>query len=221
MCSHLEDIVRNICESTSTSEDAIISIHNYVRDNIEFGFTTKFESVTPEETIKNKIGHCNAQADLLVKMFRIAGYESRLRFVYISKKILKNAIPLPIYALLPKKLYHAVSEVKFKRWISLDSYIMPKVQFDKQMNRLVASGLEVGFGLHHKSTYNCDIHNNSFSQAMQEDLYKEDIIYNTLAEAEKKSGNKIFGVHFNSLLKPINILLNKPFSLYINRTIKR
>ena len=63
-------------------------IHDFVRDNIKFGFTKKFDLPSTLETLKFERGHCNPKATLFKEMLQMVGIEARLHFVTIKSDIL-------------------------------------------------------------------------------------------------------------------------------------
>lgn len=219
-------LVNEFKKKSKSDIDLLITIHNWVRDNIQFGFTASFETVLPEDTLKNGIGHCNAQADLMRHMLTISGFEARLAFVYIDKAILKYAIPQLIHYLLPRKLFHAVTQVNIAdKWISFDSYIFTQKQFSHQMTKLLATERQDGFGLYRTAQceWNGDI--NCFSQAKENDFNILLEVYDNLEQAinSKSNTNKLFGINFNLLLKPLTFLHHTRsdiFSRYANSCLK-
>ena len=218
----LEELVRNFKKNSSSETELLVVLHNWVRDHIKFGFTADFETVSPGDTVKNGMGHCNAQADLLCHLLTLAGFESRLAFVYIDKEILRYAIPSLIYYILPYKLFHAVTQVNLEgKWVSIDSYILTKNQFSNQMNKLVQKKKKHGFGLHINSECVWDGRNDCFSLAKNGDIDQFCQVYDNLAQAIKSSSNtnRVLGVHFNTLLKPIATISRtggSVFKRYIN-----
>lgn len=217
----LEVLVQNFKANSNSENELLILLHDWIREQIKFGFTADFEAVSPEDTVKNGMGHCNAQADLLRHLLTLAGFESRLAFVYINKEILRYAIPNLIYYILPLKLFHAVTQVHLEgKWISIDSYILSKHQFSNQKNKLVQKNKMHGFGLHSKSECVWDGRNDCFSQAQNDDFNQFCQVYDNLAQAiqNRSNTNRVLGIHFNTLLKPIatSRLGRKVFKQYIN-----
>lgn len=214
-----ESIINGLTTQANNESELLISIHDWVRDNVEFGFTVDFESVTPNKTVQHKMGHCNAQADLFRYLLVLAGFDARLSFVFINKSILKQAIPREVYFFLPNKLFHAVTQVKVSdEWVSTDSYIFTKEQFQLQQNKLIKSGASEGFGIHQKSVFEWDGKTNAFSQADDSLPFYDNIFADlTEANASKNNNNKLFGIHFNHLLKPISLSGNQYFKKYINQ----
>ncbi|WP_260258675.1 transglutaminase-like domain-containing protein [Vibrio intestinalis] len=216
-------LVQNFKDNSNSDTELLVAIHNWVREEIKFGFTADFESVCPKKTLENGVGHCNAQADLLCHLFTLAGFDARLAFVYINKEILRYSIPKLVYFFLPKKLFHAVTQVKLEgNWVSIDSYIFTKSQFSSQLNRLKQHRENFCFGLHHRSECRWDGKTDCFSQAQSADIDEFCKVYESLAQAIKSQSNtnRILGVHFSTLLKPLaakNGIGRRAFQSYINQ----
>lgn len=217
----LSEAVRLVAASHpfSTGQERCVALHDFVRDEIDFGFTTEFESVTPERTLELRRGHCNAQADLFRALLHEAGIAAQLRFVQLDKAILRYAIPDPIYFLLPRSLFHAVTQVRLANaWLNTDSYIFDCSTFGRQRNRLVSSGLRTGFGLAQDATCRWDATGNAFSQASADILTAHDPVFPSLqaAIAAHAGGNTLFGLHFNQWLSCIPHPIGRAWSRYVN-----
>jgi hypothetical protein len=159
MDDQLIRVLKSITGTAKSDSECCIAIHDYIREYIKFKFTIDFDKVSPTHTSLIQQGHCNPQADLFRELLSRAGFPSRLHFVYIDKSILLNAVPSAIYLLLPKRLYHAVTEVNVNnRWQSVDSYIFDRVTFDQQQTKLLKTDLQSGFGL--TRTSSCEWHTN-------------------------------------------------------------
>lgn len=217
----LRDTVRHVLSTQPPANDreCCIALHDFVRDEIRFGFTTSFEAITPEETLQLKRGHCNAQADLFRALLEEAGVKARLRFVYIDKRILRYAVPELIHLVLPRTLFHAVTQVSISnRWLNTDSYLFDVEGFGRQKERLARSGLPVGFGLSESATCYWDGASNAFAQAEPHVLTADDQIFSSLREVSEASAgnNTLLGIHFNTWLGCIPRPLRNAWDQYIN-----
>lgn len=207
---HLEDVLAGLPARTAfgSEQERSVAIHDFVRDEIAFGFTAGFENVTPEQTLALRRGHCNAQADLFCALLRAAGIPARLRFVGLDKRVLFGAVPLPVYYCLPATLFHAVSQVCVGgRHLHTDSYLLPPAMLLRQKQCLANSGRAVGFSLTAAASGDWDACRDSFAQAGTGDLHADDPVFATLAEAlaARAGNNRLLGIHFNrwlSLLPP-------------------
>ena len=217
----IRDALRRLedMEDFRSARDRSISIHNFVRDQIAFGFTTDFEGVSPERTLEVGRGHCNAQADLFRALLCEANIPARLRFLQIDKRVLFRAVPQPIYLCLPSTLFHAVTQVHIEgEWFSTDSYIFQPSMFIRQKKLLIQSGLPVGFGLTREASCEWDAASDSFSQASATAVHRDNPVFDTLADAlaSRAGNNALLGVHFNQWLACIPPFLCKVSERYLN-----
>jgi len=222
MDDHLARVLKSITETASSDKECCISIHNYIRDNIKFRFTIDFDKVSPNHTSLTRQGHCNPQADLFRELSSRAGFPSRLNFVYIDKNILRYAVPAVIYLLLPKRLYHAVTDVYINNgWQSVDSYIFDRITFDRQQTKLLDTDLSCGFGLRRTSICEWRADGDALCQASDEDLIGSNNKFENLAQSvmEDAGSNKCCGIHINKWLGLIPHPLKSSYELYINRLL--
>ena len=188
----------------ANERERCVALHDFVRDEIEFGFTDRFEAVAPEHTLQLKQGHCNAQADLLRALLETADIPARLRFVNLDKRILRHAVPAPLYYCLPATLFHAVTQVRqANSWLNTDSYIFSEAGFRRQHRRLIDSGLVLGYGLTRDGTCHWNATGDAFAQACPADLTAVDPIFPCLeaATAAGAGNNTLCGIHFNQWLQ--------------------
>lgn len=221
----IAETVSRLVKTRPFGEEAerCVTLHDFVRDEIAFGFTTGFESVTPESTLQLRRGHCNAQADLFRALLEAAGVAARLRFVQLDKQVLRYAVPKPVFMLLPAMLFHAVTEVHVGgEWLNTDSYIFHPDMLYRQKDKLKKAGLSIGFGLTEEATCEWDAKGDAFSQARKEDLCNSSEIYPRLetAIAEKAGNNRILGIHFNQWLGCIPGVLRRASERYLNSRIE-
>ena len=216
----------NLLEKTRPFGNEIqrcITLHDFVRDEISFGFTTGFESVSPERTLQLRKGHCNAQADLFRALLAAADIAARLRFVQLDKQVLRYAVPGPVFILLPTMLFHAVTEVNVEgKWLNTDSYIFHPDMYHQQNEKLKKSRLAVGFGLTEEATCEWDATGDAFSQARSRDLDNGSRVYPSLEDAlkEKAGNNRLLGIHFNQWLGCIPGVLQRVSERYLNSRIE-
>lgn len=217
----LHDVLAGLQARTafSSEQERCVAIHDFVRDEIAFGFTAGFESVTPAQTLALRRGHCNAQGDLFCALLRAASIPASLRFVALDKRVLFGAVPLPVYYCLPARLFHAVSQVCVGgRYLHTDSYLFPPVMLHRQKQRLAESGLTVGFGLTAAASGDWDARRDSFTQATAGDLNGNNPVFATLADAlaARTGNNRLFGIHFNRWLSLVPPVLQRFAEGYLN-----
>lgn len=225
MAASLRDTVRRLKDTKpfDSEVERAVAIHDFVRDQIRFGFTAGFETVTPEQTLYLRRGHCNAQGDLFRALLGEAGLGAYLRFVQIEKETLYGCVPVPIYLLLPDTLFHAITEVEVNGLqLSTDSYIFDMETFSSQLKKLRHSGRALGFGLHTEATCTWTARENAYSQARSGDISNDAPVFNSLEEATRsvQGNNRLLGIHFNSWLDHIPRPLKVRWESYVNSKLQ-
>jgi len=157
--------VFNLISNLETSKQKAIAIHNFVRDEILFGFNKKFYDMKASEVLEAKQGFCNNKSIIFVAMLRGAGIPCRLVYVDIDKKILNGMVD-------PRSPYvdHSYTEVFLNdKWIKLDSYITDQNMFENAQKKLKLAKENLGFGVHSNGTCFWDGENDAFSQYLKSD----------------------------------------------------
>lgn len=164
----LTKIVANARKLAPTGIPLAIALHNYVRDEIKFGFTPYFDAASPDVTLKLGVGHCNPQAWLMVELLRAAGFQARFRPSTISNDILKGV------ASTPARISHVFTEVKIDdSWLRIDSYIADPPFRDAAVRKLSAAKKTCGYGCHVSATGNWDGTKDAFSQIAESNMIIE------------------------------------------------
>ncbi len=214
----IEEIVANEKHHANNQTELAIALHNYVRDNVLFGFTPYFDAAQPIETLKLRLGHCNPQADLMVKLFREADILARFRPATINNEILLGAVTTP------RHLSHVFTEVQLnEKWLRLDSYILdPKLRINA-LERLKLDGLELGYGTHISATGEWDGKTDAYSQVATKDMILE--LHEPVENIEEfyQSSNyrhRILKVPFSTLMAPAR-LSKLTFSKLMNYRLER
>ena len=88
-------LAQRLVAGATTPEARALACFRFVRDEIHFGFTPRFDIASAEETLVFGRGHCNPQAILFASLLHAAGVEMRLHLVRISNEILAGIFPPP------------------------------------------------------------------------------------------------------------------------------
>ena len=121
----------------TTPEARALGCFRFVRDEIHFGFTPRFDLASAEETLVFGRGHCNPQAVLFASLLHAAGIEARLHVVTISNEILAGVFPPPGGP--PARLAHTFTQVWLAgEWRRLDGYIVDPLLYARALSRLRA-----------------------------------------------------------------------------------
>lgn len=166
--SSIREIVNELIKDCMIDEDKAVLIHNFVRDNILFGFNQKFYDMTASQVLLAKQGFCNNKTTLFVAMLRAASIPSRQIFVDISKEILNGILDPPT-----PYLDHSYSEVYLdKKWIKVDSYIVDSKLFKEAKKKLAEKNAILGYGVNLNGVNEWDGKTDAFSQFVFKDSDK-------------------------------------------------
>jgi len=138
------ETVGRLCAGAADGVERAVRIHDFVRDQILFGWVPGFDAATASQTLASRIGFCNTKTPLFVAMLRAVQIPARIHFAGINKHILDDLID-PI----DKFVDHSFAEVHLGgQWLTVDSYIVDAPLYFVAMQKLRASGKKIGFGLH-------------------------------------------------------------------------
>jgi hypothetical protein len=128
--------------------DKLESIFHFVRDEIEFGFTPKWDAVKASEVLTYGIGYCNPKATLFVALCRAAGISARVHCGMISIDIMRGVFPSIAFPFLPAAGGHTWTEVQIEgQWKPIDSYINDRAFYEAARHRLSVSGKPLGYSV--------------------------------------------------------------------------
>lgn len=143
-----------------TDRDKAVRIHDFVRDEVRFGWQTAFYEVRASEVLGARIGYCNTKSTLFIAMLRAAGIPARQHFVDLDARLLSGIVN-------PGTPYvdHSFTEVLLDgNWVQTDSYIADPALFTAAQARLQEEGMTIGYGVHINGTTDWDGTSNAFSQ---------------------------------------------------------
>jgi transglutaminase-like putative cysteine protease len=163
----IKALVQDIAPPSHAPRQRAMRIHDYVRDQIKFGWASDFYDQRASEVLNSGIGFCNTKSTLFTAMLRAANIPARQHFVDIDAKILAPFLD-------PGMPYvdHSFVEVYLDdRWISTDSYIVDRPLFVAALPELQRRSLTVGFGIHRDAKIEWDGTSDSFSQFVRSAAY--------------------------------------------------
>jgi len=217
--SRVRETAEQVTAQLATERERAIALHDYVRDNIKFGFNRYFDLSTPDNTLDLGVGHCNPKSDLMKALFREADIEAYSHFVVLPKKTVKGAVSPNRYWLIPAELSHCYTEVKVEgSWYKIDSYILDTRLFKAVRAKLSEEGLTIGYGTHIHSTIHWDGKSDAFSQ-FDEDMMIEDHGRVDNMETYYRSDryrHKVFGVKLNTIFKIVGKNLEARSRLHLD-----
>ncbi|HEX4045887.1 MAG TPA: transglutaminase domain-containing protein [Gammaproteobacteria bacterium] len=220
----IKNVIKKLSMKAKNDSDLAIQLHDYVRDNIYFGFTYNFDQASITYTLERLLGHCNPKSALLTALFNEAGFEAYQHFIVLKKQLLKGCIPFSIYTLLPKIISHSITDVRLNSsWYSIDSYVIDPVLFHSIQNRLKIKKQAIGFGSYTKATCIWDGKRSAFSQAGETSLLVEDHGRMTDVNDYYRSSlykNRVLGKHMNywlRLIGPFGVIWEKHINSVIHQ----
>ena len=214
----IQAVVCNAKSKTNNQLEIAIALHNYVRDNVLFGFTPYFDVAEPSETLNLGLGHCNPQAKLMVALFREANIPARFRPATINNEVLRGAVRTP------NKLSHVFTEVFLnEKWLRLDSYIVDPRLRRHVVERLKQDDKLLGYGTHVTATGEWDGQSDAYSQVATPDMILElHEPVETIEEFYQSSNylHRTLNIPFSTLMAPAR-LYKTTFSKLMNYRIER
>jgi Transglutaminase-like superfamily len=172
--SMIDSTATSIVETTSrvvagaqSDRERAVRIHDFVRDEIKFGWATGFYDQRASEVLDARIGYCNTKSTLFVAMLRTAGIEARQRFMNIDAAIVREFLD-------PGTSYvdHSYTEVQLEgRWLKVDSYVVDRPLANAARAQLNREGKIVGYSVHKNGTSEWDGTKDAFSQFVNDGTY--------------------------------------------------
>lgn len=87
----LAGIVARVARNGS-EEARAAALHDFVRDEIAFGWGPRFNRHDPEDTLGRRLGFCQTKGALMVALLREAGIEARLLWAEVDAAVLRGLI---------------------------------------------------------------------------------------------------------------------------------
>jgi hypothetical protein len=171
------DIVSTAARVTAGAADDVeqaVRLHDFVRDDILFGWAPAFDAQKASEVLRSRIGFCNTKSTLFVALLRATGIAARLHFATINRRILDGLIRPP-----SEFVDHSYTEVLLgPRWIPLDSYTVDVPLHRAAIARCHDERRTIGYGVHTAGTTRWDGRSACFAQFVADgsvpDLSDED-----------------------------------------------
>jgi len=161
-CGHptIVATARRVAGGARNDSERAQRLHDFVRDEIRFGWAAAFDRQTASEVLASGIGFCNTKSTLLVALLRATGIPARLHCVTINRRILQGLIRPPA-----EFVDHSYTEVLLEdRWVGIDSYIVDAPLHRAAVARCRAENLVIGYGVHSNGSINWDGRTDCFAQ---------------------------------------------------------
>jgi transglutaminase-like putative cysteine protease len=152
--------VARLVHGRQTPRERAVAIHDYVRDEVRFGFTPHFYAMSADEVLSAGIGYGNTKSTLFIAMLRAAGIEARQQFVDLDATVLRGLLDLRT-----PYVDHSYTEVRLDgAWVPTDSYVVDKPLFRAAQSALRAEGRRMGYGIQADGRPEWDGRSPSFTQ---------------------------------------------------------
>lgn len=216
----VQEVVDQVVAKAATERENAIALHDYVRDNVKFGFNKYFDATPPDYTLSCHHGHCNPKSRLMVALFRAAGLECYQHFVVIPKSILKDAIPPSRFWMIPAELSHSYVEVKVEgKWCTIDSFIVDTPLLKGAQARLARENRPLGYGVRADSINIWDGQSNAFSQFDKSMMIEDHGRIDDLEAYfhDKRYRHVVFGMPFNTMFQFMGEFGVAPMNIHIEK----
>ncbi|MGZ6078994.1 MAG: transglutaminase-like domain-containing protein, partial [Myxococcaceae bacterium] len=83
----IQAAVARVTAGSRDDIDRAVRIHDFVRDEVDFGWAPTFDGGRASATLARKVGFCNTKTPLFVTMLRAAGIPARIHFAGIDTRL--------------------------------------------------------------------------------------------------------------------------------------
>jgi hypothetical protein len=137
-----------LAKQKTTQLEKLESIFYYVRDEIKFGFPSKWDKVRASETISYGVGYCNTKATLFVALCKALEIPARLHYGLINFQVMRGILPSFAFRFLPKAGSHSWVDLQVGgEWKQMDSYINDKPFYEKALKKLQNESQSLGYSV--------------------------------------------------------------------------
>lgn len=160
-CEHpkIVQLVKELTRGLDSPRTRAIVLHDFVRDNVKFGFAPSFCWMKASDVLEKQIGFSNTKSTLFVALLRASAVPARIIYVDISTDVFKD------FDIRGTYVDHSYTEVFLHgKWIKTDSYTVDQQLFHKARKKLASEQRVLGYGIHMYGTCTWDGENDAFSQ---------------------------------------------------------
>ena len=144
----IADLIKNKGWKELDQFERIVSIYNFVRDDILFGYNID-DDISASRVLKDGYGQCNTKGTLFMALLRACDIPCRIHGFTIDKKLQKGAMTGFVYKNAPANIFHSWVEILFEdRWYEIEAFIVDKKYLDKlQSIYRECNGAFCGYGV--------------------------------------------------------------------------
>lgn len=136
-------LAQRITKRSRSTRERAVALHDYVRDEIRFGFTPHFYEMSAADVLAAGVGYGHTKTTLFVALLRAIGIEARPQFVDLDAGIWHGLLDLHT-----PFVDHSFTEVRLDgAWAATDSYVVDRPLFRAAQAALSARRLSRGFGI--------------------------------------------------------------------------
>lgn len=107
-------------------KDRILSVYNFVKDDIRFGYNES-DDLPASGILRDGHGQCNTKTILFMALLRAVGIPCKFHGFAIHKELQKGLINGIAYFLAPKEIIHSWAEVYYNgTWFEMEGLILDK-----------------------------------------------------------------------------------------------
>jgi hypothetical protein len=216
----VREVLEQVVNKDASLRENAIALHDYVRDNVKFGFNRYFDASSPDYTLTYGYGHCNPKSRLMTALFKMLGLEAYQHFVTIPKDILKGAIPSSQYWMIGARISHSYVDVNVEgTWCEIDSFIVDTPLLKGGIAKLTSEGKSYSYGVRTGSVNVWDGTSNAYSQ-YEKRMMLED--HGRIEDLEayfhsKMYRNVVLGMSFNTIFNLMGNFGVSPINANIER----
>jgi transglutaminase-like putative cysteine protease len=139
----IAELAETLVRGRATPRERAVAIHDYVRDQIRFGFAPHFYAMSAADVLAAGIGYCNTKSTLFMALLRAAGLEARQQFVDLDATVWRGLLDLRT----PFVDHSYVEVLLGGAWIATDSYAVDARLVRASQAALRAEGRRFGYGV--------------------------------------------------------------------------
>eukprot|EP01023_Acetabularia_acetabulum_P015933 TRINITY_DN17838_c0_g1_i2.p3 TRINITY_DN17838_c0_g1~~TRINITY_DN17838_c0_g1_i2.p3 ORF type:complete len:128 (-),score=18.16 TRINITY_DN17838_c0_g1_i2:439-822(-) len=88
----IKNTANKLCNGLNTNIQKAVAIHNFVRDQIQFGWSGKFYAQSASEVLSGGVGYCNTKSTLFTALLRSQNIPARIHYVDINSDVLRGFV---------------------------------------------------------------------------------------------------------------------------------
>ncbi len=171
----IQDLVDKRQWRMLSEKDRILSVYNFVRDEIKFGYNID-DSIPASDVLSDGFGQCNTKGILFMALLRAVNIPCRFHGFTINKKLQKGAITGIWYLLAPKNIVHSWVEVFYEgKWLNIEGFILD-IPYLKNLMKMFpdCKGDFCGYGVATKVFSNPEVYWNESDTYIQKEGINND-----------------------------------------------